>query len=361
MRKGVKIGLFSLAFLAGSGALVKLRPWDQSAKASPSPSSSARAGGAPAVVVADAVKVVLRSMESTVPATGTLVPNESVAISPELTRRVVKVSADDGQRVKKGDVLFKLDDLDLGAELSELVVKKKLAEDVESRQKKLRDEGLSSEADYEKAKSDVALASAQIASLSVTISRTQIRAPFDGTLGLRQISAGAMVSPTTTLITLTDDTRLKVDILLPERYAPLVSAGTKFTFHVQGIEAPFEAVIAAIEPAVSSDTRSIKIRGITDNANGKLRPGAFVTADFPLSQAGDAVMIPTVAVIPSLGGHSVYRVVDGKVEDTEVELGIRTAAEVEIKKGLAPGDLILVSNLLRVRPGGPVKIGKVDE
>jgi membrane fusion protein (multidrug efflux system) len=365
MRKGVKIGLVALAVLAAGGALTRLRPWEHVATASPSAgpsaSASARAGAPSEVVVADAVKVGKRPMATVVPAPGTLVPNESVAITSELSRRVAKVFAKDGARVKKGDVLFKLDDLDLGAELNELTVKKKLAEDVEARQKKLRAEGLSSEADYEKAKSDVALAAAQISSLSVTMSRTSIRAPFDGLLGLRQVSEGAMVSPSTTLVTLTDDTSLKVDVLLPERYAPLVEMGATFTFHVEGLDSPFEAKVVAVEPAVLSDTRSVKVRGLTDNAAGKLRPGAFVNVDFPLSKRTDAILVPTVAVIPSLGGHSVYRVADGKVVEVEVELGVRTPTEIEITKGLSPGDVVLVTNLLRVRPGGPVKLGKVDE
>lgn len=361
MRKGIKIGLVAAAVLAAGGALTRLRPWEHAAKASPAAASASASAGAPEVVVADAVKVGKREMATIVPAPGTLVPNESVAITSELSRRITKVFAKDGARVKKGDVLFKLDDLDLGAELNELTVKKKLAADVEARQKKLRAEGLSSEADYEKAKSDVALITAQISSLSVTMSRTSIRAPFAGLLGLRQVSEGAMVSPSTTLVTLTDDTSLKVDVLLPERYAPLVQQDASFTFHVEGLDTPFEAKIVAVEPAVLADTRSVKVRGLTDNTAGKLRPGAFVNVDFPLSKRADALLIPTVSVIPSLGGHSVYRVVDGKVEQVEVELGVRTPTEIEITKGLSPGDVVLVTNLLRVRPGSPVKLGKVDE
>jgi membrane fusion protein (multidrug efflux system) len=364
MRKGISIALVSAALVAGAVGLLKTRPWEHQATAAPSSASAGPAGGAarpPDVVVADAVKVKRASMDTTVPAVGTLVPNESVAIAPELSRRVVKVLASDGKKVKKGELLFKLDDADLGAQMGELTVRRKLAQDVEGRQKRLRAEGLSSEADYEKARSDVALIDAELGSLAVTVGRTHVKAPFAGTLGLRQVSEGAMVSPGTTLITLADDSVLKVDVLLPERYAPFVKVGAAFEFKVEGTEGAFKATVVAIEPTVLADTRSVKVRGVVDNAEGKLRPGAFVTVDFPLAKNDDAIMVPTVAIIPSLGGHGVYRATDGKVELVSVEIGVRTATAVEVTKGLAPGDLVLTTNLLRVRPGAPVKVGQVVE
>ncbi len=364
MRKGITIGLVAVVLIAAAAGLSKTRPWEQRATAAPSGASGSPAGGsakAPEVVVADAVKVKRASMDTTVPAVGTLVPNESVAIAPELSRRVVKVLATDGQKVKKGELLFKLDDADLGAQMGELAVRRRLAVDVEARQKRLRAEGLSSEADYERARSDVSLIDAELASVAVTVGRTQVRAPFAGTLGLRQVSEGAMVTPGTTLITLADDAKLKVDVLLPERYAPFVKVGAAFEFHVEGLEGAFKAAVVAIEPAVLADTRSVKVRGLVDNAAGTLRSGSFVTVDFPLAKNDDAIMVPTVAVIPSLGGHGVYTAVDGKVTLVPVDIGVRTSTEVEVTKGLKAGDLVLTTNLLRVRPGAPVKLGQVVE
>jgi membrane fusion protein (multidrug efflux system) len=365
MKKAVTLSALGLAGVAVVVAAVAFRviPFGKGpGRASAAPASaSAGRGPDPEVVTADGVKLKGRAVALKTTAVGTLVPNESVAIAPELTRRVVKVNAVDGVRVKKGDLLFKLDDADIAAQLAELTVKKKLAADTEARQKKLRAEGLSSETEYERAKSEVALIGAQIASLGVTLSRTSIRAPFDGKLGLRQVSEGAMVTPQTTLVTLQDDAALKVDFTLPERHAPLVQQGSTFSFTVEGRSEPLEAKVAAVQPEVVSESRSVRVRGMVPNADGKLLPGSFVKVEFPLSKSDGGLLVPSFAVIPSLGGHGVYRFADGKAELVEVELGVRTDAEVQLVRGVAEGDVILVTNLLRLRPGAPVKLGKVTE
>ncbi len=362
MKRTVTLSALGLAGVATVVAALVFR-FGPGAKASSLASASASAStGAkpPEVVVADGVRVQGKAVALETTAVGTLVANESVEIAPELSRRVVKVFAKDGARAKKGEVLFKLDDADLAAQLGEMSVRKKLAADVEARQKKLRAEGLSTEADYERARNDLELVGAQIASLGVTISRTSIRAPFDGRLGLRAVSEGAMVSPQTTLVTLQDDTTLKVDFTLPERHAPLVREGTAFKFRVEGQPGEIEAKVVAVQPEVDEQTRSVRVRGLASNADGKLMPGSFVTVSFPLSRDAGGILVPTVAVIPSLGGHGVYRMKDGKAELVTVELGVRTPTEVQITKGLAEGDVVLTTNLLRLRPGAPVKLGTVE-
>jgi membrane fusion protein (multidrug efflux system) len=359
VHRGVTFTALGLAVVAATAAaLVLKRPQAQSA---PPPAASASAGGRPqeGPVVADAVKLASREVALTASAVGTLVANESVDIAAELSRRVVKVYATDGARVKKGDLLFKLDDADLGAQLAELNVRKKLAQDVEARQKKLRAEGLASQQDYERARTDLELIDAQAASLGVTLARTAIRAPFDGRLGLRNVSEGAMVSPQTTLVTLHDDAKLKLDFALPERYAPLVQVDQVFGFRVQGHEEAFEAKVVAIEPQIQEQTRSVRIRGLLDNPGAKLKPGSFANVEFPLRRDAGGLLVPAVAVIPSLGGHGVYRFKDGKAELVEVEIGVRTESEVQLVKGVSEGDVVLTSNLLRLRPGAAVTLGKV--
>ncbi|NUO53458.1 MAG: efflux RND transporter periplasmic adaptor subunit [Polyangiaceae bacterium] len=363
MKKAVTLSALGLAGVAivVAAAVFRFGP-DKAVSATALPSASGAASGKPAaeVVLANGVKVKGKPVALKTTAVGTLVANESVEIASELSRRVVKVYAKDGVRAKKGEVLFKLDDADLAAQLAELSVKKKLAADVEARQKKLRAEGLSTEADYERARTDLELVGAQIASLGVTISRTSIRAPFDGRLGLRAVSEGAMVTPQTTLVTLQDDASLKVDFTLPERYGPLVKQGAAFSFRVEGQPDLVEAKVVAVEPQVDSETRSVRVRGLTDNTAGKLMPGSFVNVEFPLSQETGGLLVPTEAVVPSLGGHGVYRLTDGKAELVVVELGVRMPAEVQITRGLAEGDVVLTSNILRLRPGIPVKLGTVD-
>lgn len=351
----------ALVFAGAGAAAWVVRPWEKASASAPGPAP----GGPAESIVVDGVELAPRPIELTVPVVGTLVANESVPIASELSRRVVQVLATDGARVKKGDLLFKLDDADLHAQAKELQVRKKLLEVNKARQKRLFDDGLSSQADYEKASADLELVDAELGSLAVTISRTSIRAPFDGRLGLRNVSAGAMVSPTTPLVTLNDDARIKIDFSLPERYATFVSVGRKFTFKVAGSDGARDAELAAVEPSVDATSRSLKVRGVTDNANGDLLAGSFVTIDFPLESHAGGLMVPALAVIPSLGGHGVWVARDGKSILVDVELGVRTDAEVEVRSegegGIHVGDVVLTTNLLRLRPGGPVTLGTVTK
>ncbi len=359
MNKLVSAVALLLTVAAGAGGWYVLRT--PTGRASPEPAASGSARPAAEAVPVDGLKLKPKPVALVATAVGTLVANESVQIASELSRRVVKVLAKDGAVVKKGELLFKLDDADLVAQMSELSVRKKLALDVEARQKKLRAEGLATEADYERARTDLALVEAQMVSLGVTISRTNIRAPFDGRLGLRAVSEGAMVSPQTTLVTVQDDTSLKLDVALPERYAPYVRVGQKFGFRVDGRSGAREATVVAVEPEVDQVTRSVRLRGVLDNSDGSLMPGGFVQVEFPLSREDGGLLVPAAAVVPSLGGHGVYREKDGKAELAPVEIGVRTATEVQITKGLAAGDVVLVTNLLRLRPGAVIKLGKVEE
>lgn len=365
MRRVALYVLFALVAVASAVAVyVKTRgrtptgPGSTQALALPSSSSSA---AAPSELTVDVMKAVPRPFVSKLSAAGSLVSNEVVSLSAEVSRRLVKVHAKEGTRVKKGDVLFKLDDADLGASLRELTVKKKLAKVQAEREKKLAAEGLTSTANVEKAEADHDLLEAQVATLAVTIDKTTIRAPFDGLLGLRQVSEGAIVALGTPLITIEDDSRLKVDFSLPERYQDLVTQGQDVTFTIEGRADRYQAKVVAIEPSVDTITRSIKLRGVFSNDKHKLRAGSFVAVEVPIGSDAGALFVPTAAVIPSLGGHAVFVARDGKAAQIDVKIGVRTDTDVQIARGLTAGDLVITSQLLRVRNGMPIKMGKVTE
>jgi membrane fusion protein (multidrug efflux system) len=311
-------------------------------------------------VAVDVIAIAPRAVDLAVTATGTLLANETVVIAPELARRLVRVHAKDGARVMKGELLFELDARDLVAQRGELEVRRRLVTDVEARQRKLHADGLASEADLVRAKAELDTVNAQLASLDVTIARTRIVAPFDGRLGLRLVSEGAMVGPEARLVTLTDDARVKLDVQLPERYAPMLHEGQSITFHVDGVEGERTAELVAIEPSIEASTRSVRARAIADNGDGKLHPGSFANVRVPLRREEGGLLVPSVAVVPSLGGHAVWCERDGKAALVEVELGVRTEHDVQIVKGLAPGDRVAISNILRLRAGSPVRARDVD-
>lgn len=324
----------------------------------PSDAAPAPASAAERVVRAEAWIAETTPIRETVRTVGTLAANESVDVVSELSRRLVSVDVEEGSLVEAGQRLFKLDDADLRAQLAELEARRTFAARTEKRQRELlaqEKKALSQQA-YDQALAYLKEVEAQIAALEVTLARTEIRAPFRARVGLRRVSEGAWITPDTVLTTLQDTSRIKVDFTLPERYAGAVAVGQPFRFQVAGRGADFEGRVIAVEPAIDAATRSVRVRGITDNSDGVLVPGAFASVEVPLERAGEGILVPAQAVVPSATGHAVYVLVDGRAQLREVTIGLRTRDAVEVVRGLAPGDVVLTTNLLRLRAGVRVEV-----
>jgi membrane fusion protein (multidrug efflux system) len=296
-------------------------------------------------------------VQETVKTVGTLVANESVNVVPELSRRLVAVDVAEGTEVEAGALLFKLDDADLRAQLAQLQVQRNLAARTEQRQRELLEyekKALSQQA-YDQARSELDDLDAQIGMLRVTLAKTEIRAPFHARVGLRRVREGAWVTPETLLTTLQDTSRMKVDFALPERYAGQVAAGQPFTFALDGRGEHFTGSVVAVEAAIDAQSRSLVVRGLAENPSGALLPGAFVSVELPIARAAQGILVPAEAIVPSATGQSVYVVRDGKAELQEVEIGLRTRESVEVLRGIDVGDVVVTSNLLRVRPGARIE------
>lgn len=340
----------AVAVSAVGGLLWQKRP----ASAQARPALGASGGAGPAAPLRANVHLVTREpFEIQVQATGTLLPRESVELVSELNRRLVRVRAEEGSEVKKGQVLFELDSADLRAELGKLAVDAQLARVTLDRAQKLSNEGLSTQAELDAAKARVDSIEAQRQLLGVTLAKTVIRAPFAGKLGLRRVSEGAWVSPSTVLTTLQDTSTLKLDFTLPERYGGLVSEGRQFRFKVAGRGETFNGQVAAHEPSIDRATRSILVRGRVEH-QPNLLPGAFATVEVPL-QTEEALLVPAIALIPGVEGQRVFVARDGVARSVAVQAGARTADRVQIVSGLEVGDRVLVSNLLRLRDGAKIE------
>lgn len=296
-----------------------------------------------------------RALAVTVSATGTLLARESVEIVPELNRRLIRIHAKEGQTVKQGALLYELDSSELRAEVAVLDVDAAQAKREVERQTALLQERITTVAEQELAQAKLAAVQARRNAVAVTLSKTQIRAPFAGTLGLRRVSEGAWVSPNTVITTLEDLSRLKVDFTLPERYSPELKIGETFRVHVAGQSRSFEGQVVAIESRVAAATRSIVVRGLLSDSEG-LRPGNFAKIELPLA-IHDALTVPAIALISSVEGRSVF-VVDEQniVRVVKVDVGQRDADVVEITTGLEPGARVVTTNLLRMREGVKVEI-----
>jgi len=288
---------------------------------------------------------------------GTVIPSEEVQLFSEISGRVQKINFREGQRVSKGALLVQVDTDVLRAQKQQLMVELDLAKKDETRKKNLLNaKGLSLE-EYEKSAAQLATVKAQIELLDVQVSKGAIRAPFAGRIGLRRISEGAYIGPSTQITTLVQDDPIKVEFSVSERYASSVKTGQTVKFKLEKGNKEYLGKVYAFEPFINAGTRMLTIRAELRN-DGKLIPGAYVAVEYDLGMENGAVMVPAGSIIPVLKGQKVWVVRDGKVAEVPVEIGIRTPDKVQVIGDLKTGDQVLTSGLLAVRPGMPVTIKK---
>ncbi|MCX6879963.1 MAG: efflux RND transporter periplasmic adaptor subunit [Verrucomicrobia bacterium] len=311
----------------------------------------AQSGAAAAAPLSAEVHLVKSTpFAQTLATVGTLRANEAVTLVSELSRRLVKIHVREGSDVAAGELLFKLDDSDLVAELREIEVRLKLAGANKKRVDNVLTRSAISQQEIDISTADLNLLEAQRHTKTVQISKTEIRAPFGGRVGVRQVSEGAFVTPATPLITLQDVSRIKVDFPLPERYSGEVQSGQKFTFTVAGNGQVFDGLVTVLEPAIDATTRSLLVRGLCAAPQGLL-PGGFAEVALTLDELAHGFMVPSQAIVPSPRGQGLYVIVAGKAKLQPVEIGIRTADQVQILRGVTEGDVVVTTNLLRLRPG----------
>lgn len=313
-----------------------------------------KAGGPPPTMTVDVVTLKAGEVANVISVPGSVIPGEEVQLFSEVSGRIDRIGFKEGQVVGKGAVLLQVDTDILQAQRGELMVNLRLAQKDEARKKSLlNSKGISVE-EYEKAESQLESIKAQIALINVQISKATVRAPFSGRVGLRQVSAGSFITPSTMITTLVQENPIKIEFSVAERYAQSVKAGQLIEFHTQNGTDKYTAKVYAFEPKVDDGTRMLKIRAEMKNT-GKLIPGTFVAIQYDLGFEQDAYMVPAESVIPVLNGQKVYVVRDGVVAEVPVQVGIRTADDVQIIGDLKDGDQVLISGLLAVKAGVPVK------
>ena len=311
------------------------------------------AGGPTAVEV---MVVKSSSMDDKILATGTIIPNEEVEIRSEIAGRVTSINFKEGDFATKGQILLKINDADLQAQLLKLGYQKKLAEVNDDRQKRLLEKEAISQREYDISNTNLNSVNADIESLKAQLAKTVIRAPFNGRIGLRYISDGSYLSPATRIATLTSVIPAKLDFSIPAKYANNVQKGTKIEFSVEGEDRKHNGTVYAVEPKIDPNTRTLTLRAIAPNANGKLVPGSFARVEIVLSSKPNAIVIPTEAVIPDVKGYRVFVVKNKKSESVLIEIGVRTDRSVEIISGLSLGDSLITSGIQQVKSGGEVEI-----
>jgi membrane fusion protein (multidrug efflux system) len=306
-------------------------------------------------VVVDVMIAAVSDISAEIEVNGTVLSEDMVELRPEVSGRLTFLSIPDGALVEAGTVLARINDADLQAQLKQQQVQLELAEKTEHRLSQLLEVNGVDQASYDAALTQVNLFRANIDVLKAQIDKTVIRAPFTGTLGLRLVSQGAYVSPSTLIGTLQRTDRIKIDFSVPEVYGSLVKPGQTVEVRTTGREGKFMATVKAIEPQINTSTRNLKVRALINDP--VLNPGAFVKVY--LSSAQRNVVVPANAVIPDAMSNQVVLVKSGKAVYTDVETGIRNSNGVEIRNGIQAGDTLVVSGVLFTRPGAPLKVRKI--
>jgi membrane fusion protein (multidrug efflux system) len=308
-----------------------------------------------------AVVVTPGELDDRLRVSGTILPSEQVDLQSETAGKIVGIYFREGERVGTGKLLVRINDSELQAQLKRAQYRRTLAAAKEARQRQLLERKAISPADYDVAINELNTADADISLIRAQLAKTEIRAPFAGVIGLRSVSLGSYISPTTRIATLSSVDQVKVDFFIPERYSGTVRPGSSVNFSVEGSTEKIAGRVYAIEPRLDQSTRTLQVRATAPNRGGLLVPGAFAEVEILLNRTEQAITVPSESVVPESGGKmSVFVTRNGKVESTPVEVGLRTSRKVQVLSGLAPGDTVISSGIQMVKAGGSVKITGID-
>lgn len=287
---------------------------------------------------------------------GTLEANEEIELRSEVSGIIESINFKEGSKVTKGQVLFHVNDIELRAQLSKVKTAEQLAAENQRRAKLLLEKQAISQEDFDVANADFESTRAESELIAAQLSKTTVRAPFSGTIGLRSISKGTYVTPATPIANLVNTSQLKLTFAIPEKYASQMKVGNKLTFTTSNSQETHVATIYAIEPQVDIATRTLKMRAITENKDEKLYPGIFANIIMPLEVINDALLVPTEALIPIQNGKKIFVMDQGNAKEVVVETGTRTDSDVLVLSGIKVGDTVLTSGVMSLKNGTPVHV-----
>lgn len=322
--------------------------------------ASANAAKPNAPVVVDILIAEKENISNVIEANGTVIPNEFVELRPEVSGRLIYLNLAEGKPVAKGTVVARVNDADLLAQISKSKVQLDLAQKTVDRLKQLLDVNGLNQADYDAALNQVNSFKADIVYTQALIDKTVIRAPFSGVAGLRQVSPGAFVTPTTIIATLQQLNEVKIDFTLPEMYGSVIKNGAIVDVEVDAVSKERgRAMIIATEPGANTDTRNLKVRAILKGA--KANPGAFVKVYIDAGKGRSSIKIPANCIIPDDQNNQVILVKNGKASFVNIQTGIREANLVEVLKGINVGDSVVITGVLFARPKSTLNVREVKK
>jgi membrane fusion protein (multidrug efflux system) len=358
----MKIRYIAYILIAGIVCyLVYSKLWGSKAKESAAATAGSGKGGkrktGPVPVKVMIVKDT--AMVNQIDVTGSIDANERVNLISETAGNITGIYFTEGSSVKKGQLLVKVYNQDLQASLKQNEFQIAQAKETEYRNRILLQKEAVSKEEYDLSLTSVNALLSQSDLIKAQIARTEIRAPFSGTIGLRNVSPGGYLSPSTSIATLVNIDPAKVTFSVPERYLALIKAGSKISFTVASSADKFSATVYAIEPAIDLNSRMVTIRAKAENPKNILKAGSFAKINLTLDQIPKTIMVPTECVIPDIKSSKVFVVKKGVAVAKNVTTDLRTDTKIQITSGLKPGDSLIVSGIIQMRPKVALKITKV--
>lgn len=333
------------------------KPADAKAAGGGAPGGGAPGGGKPMGLPVKAVQVSMGEMLQEVTAVGSLIADESIMIRPEIDGRLVGIHFEEGQTIAKGAKLVTLDPAELQAQLAQAQAQARTELQRYERAKELLAQQFVSREAVDLAKNNLDRAEALRREAEARLSKTEIRAPFSGTVGLRSVSPGAYVKKGDDIARLENLGAIKVDFRVPEGYVSKLHAGQEIAVRLDAFPGEaFTGRIFAVEPVVDERTRTVVLRGRIRNDGMRLKPGMFVRVVLVTDKRQNAITVPEQAIWPIGQENFVYRVQDGKAIQTKIAITSRRPGSVEIGTGLSAGDIVVTEGQMKLKDGAPVMV-----
>jgi membrane fusion protein, multidrug efflux system len=319
------------------------------------------AGGGPPAMPVETAAARSDTVVDAILATGQIEALQSIELRPDVEGRIVQILVREGSPVARGTPLFKIDDAELKAQVSQVRAERDLARQSLDRTRDLLQQKASSQAELERAEATMRSNEAQLQLLTVRLERTLVRAPFSGVMGQRSVSLGDYVTKDTKLAAIQTVSPQRASFQVPERYADQLKMGQQVSFRVAALPGrTFTGTVDFVDPVVQLPSRTITVKARVPNPKRELQSGMFIEARLATAVRPDAVVIPEDAILPLQGANFVWVVADGKATRRQVELGVRTPGFVEVKSGVERADQVVVGGQERLAEGAPVQAKLVE-
>ncbi len=321
--------------------------------AAPAPGTAQKTPPVAVYVAAATTETLVRQSRSV----GTLTASETVTISPEIAGRVVSISESQGAQVSKGEILAQLDTTIYEAQVSEAEAKRKLWRANADRATNLMSKGAGTPKALDEAASELGVAEAALNLAKANLAKTRIVAPFDGVLGLRQVSTGEYLSPGQAIFALSRIDPLYVDFAIPQTELSALTRGTPVSISTDAFPGEhFAGKILAIDPQLDASARAVSVRAEIDNPQNRLKPGLFIEVEISAGNVPDAVIVPEQALVARGDRVFVYTVEDNKAKMKPVKTGLRSAGKVQIVEGIKAGAIVVTDGQIKLRPDADVAV-----